>query len=947
MSVRQEEMARRLGVDRECPEGADTVSRRGFVKLLGASIALAGLDGCTRMPASNILPYADQPELTPGIPQYYATSMVLDGFATGLLVESHEGRPTKVEGNPDHPASLGAAGVYEQASVLQLYDPHRAGRVRHRLGTSSWKELAAVLAPSTLRARVGAGGAGLFLLLEPTSSPLDSELLDRLIGMYPAAGVHFYSPFARLNDSLLPQYDVSEADVIVAVDADFLATGPFHLRYARDFAARRRPEASRGMNRLYAIEPSVTVTGTAADHRIAVRPGEIVPALEVLLAAIRGTPGQRSGPGPDWVAPIARDLRAHGDRSLIVAGPYLPERARALAHQINLALGNIGRTIWFSRSPLLGAGDERHSLARLVDALRAGHVDTLICVGGNPSYATPGALGVASLIRRVPQTVYLGLYENETARDCQWMVPAAHFLESWSDARAYDGTLSIVQPLIEPLAGGKTSAELLSLLLGMPDAHPYDLLRQAWRGRGNFGDGSDFEDGWRKILGRGVVEGSSFPREQAGSAALTPDAQRQRSLPIEILFRPDARVRDGAFANNGWLQELPDPVTTLTWGNAAHLSPATAQRFGAVTGDLLDIQSAGLTVRIPALVMPGHADDTVTVHFGYGRDGSEALARGVGVDVYPLWPDGAFTAGASVTRMPSASHRTLAITQPHHTLDASKPARAMTLDEYSRLGPRKPSRSLTLYEPQASLPDGPARQQWAMTIDLGACIGCGACMVACQAENNVPVVGHDDVVRGREMHWLRIDWYAARSGEPATIAQPMLCQQCEKAPCEYVCPVEATVHSSDGLNEMVYNRCVGTRFCSNNCPYKVRRFNWFDYSAGLSPIEGLVKNPDVTVRERGVMEKCTFCVQRIRQAEIAARLDGRRPVREGEIQTACQQTCPTRAIVFGSLTEKDGQVARDRRNPRAYAALEDLGTEPRVLYLARVRNSASEGDRRK
>ena len=942
MSVTREEMVQRLGG-----------SRRSFMKLLGASLALAGVEGCTRMPASNILPYVNQPELTPGLPQFYATSMVLDGYATGLLVESHEGRPTKVEGNPDHPASLGAAGVFEQASVLQLYDPHRARRVRRDNQTSSWSQLAAALRPDALRQQVGSTGAGLFLLLEPTSSPLESELIDRLLELYPAAHVHFYAPLAT-SGALVPLYDFREADVALAVDSDFLASGPFHLRYAREFAERRRPEAG-AMNRFYAIESSVSVTGNAADHRLALAPSAIVPALEQLLAALQDRESTK------WIGALAKDLRAHARRSVVVASPYLPERAQALALQINQALGNVGRTVWFTRSPLVGAGDARHSLASLVDALRAGEVRTLVCAGGNPGYATAASLGIGPLIKRVPQSVYVGLYENETARDCGWMVPAAHFLESWGDARAYDGTLSVVQPLVEPIFGARTVVELLSLLIGEPDVHPYDRLRDAWRTRGALAGGAGFDEGWKEVLRRGVLDGSAFPREQAAPEFASEERPAAGSGALDIVFRPHPRVHDGAFANNGWLQELPDPITTLTWDNAAEISPADAQRLDIDDGDLVELRAGQRSLRMPALVVRGHADAAVTVHFGYGRDGEEAVARGVGANVYALWPGDRFSiSGARLSRVPGA-RRDLALTQFHRTLEVSTPVRALTLEQFQNLQPERRPKTLTLYQPTAPLPDGTAPHQWAMTIDLGACIGCGACMVACQAENNVPVVGREEVLRGREMHWLRIDWYAIGppegghyrnsvvskgasvvSGfsrtEPMAMAQPMLCQHCEKAPCEYACPVEATVHSSDGLNEMIYNRCVGTRFCSNNCPYKVRRFNWIDYNAGLSETEQLARNPDVTVRERGVMEKCTFCVQRIRQTEIAARVE-HRSFAGSEVRTACQQACPTQAIAFGSLDDAQSPMVAARTTKRAYAVLDDLGTEPRVRYLARVRNA--------
>jgi molybdopterin-containing oxidoreductase family iron-sulfur binding subunit len=912
------------------------------MKLLAASLALAGAEGCTRMPPSNILPYVRQPELTPGIPAFYATSMMHEGFATGLLVESHEGRPTKVEGNPDHPASLGATGVLEQASILQLYDPHRATGVRARRQPATWRRLADALSPASLGSRVGSRGDGLHLLIGPTSSPLEREWLQRVLERYPAASLHVYSPLGPSPAPTLPHYGVADADVIVAVDADFLASGPFHLRHAREFAARRAPESRGGMNRCYAIESTVTVTGNTADHRIAVRPHEIEAVVEALLEAVAGrTPTSAFDP---WLRLIADDLRAHRGRSLVVAGPFVSSRAQLLALRINQALGNIGQTLWFTESALAGAGDPRQRIGTLVDAMQSRQVDTLVCCGVNASYATAGAIEFSSLLGRVRQSVYLGLYDDETARECTWGVAAAHFLEAWGDARAYDGTLSLVQPLIQPLNEGKTLVELLSLLVGDADARTYDLLRASWSSR-LAGQGPDPERAWAAVLGRGFLEGSAFPRvappadvlDDSPIPGLAPVATEAPA--VDVIFRPHPRIGDGSFADNGWLQELPDPITTLTWDNAAHMSPATAQRLGVENGTLVALSVDSRQIELPAIVVAHHADDCVTVHFGYGREGTESLARGVGTNVYPLWPGDRFTlAGVALSRVEGAPRHALAITQPHRELGTSNPVRVMHLDDYERQAPPKTIYPLTLYEPSASLPDGVAPQQWAMTIDLGACLGCGACMVACQAENNVPVVGREQVLVGREMHWLRIDWYTPpERGDGAAIPQPMLCQQCEKAPCEYVCPVEATVHSRDGLNEMVYNRCVGTRFCSNNCPYKVRRFNWFDFNAHTTDTERMARNPDVTVRERGVMEKCTFCVQRIRQAEIAARTDGR-PMRPSEVHTACEQACPTRAITFGSLTDPDSPMVHARATRRAYTVLEELGTRPRITYLARVRN---------
>jgi Fe-S-cluster-containing dehydrogenase component len=937
----------------------DDLTRRSFLKALGASIALAGLDGCTRIPAEKILPFVTQPpELTPGVAVHYATSMVLDGYATGLVVEAHEGRPTKIEGNPDHPASLGASGILEQASVLQLYDPHRAKRIRSGGAPSTWQSFTTAMSPAALRQRVGARGTGLALLLEPTSSPLISSALALLQTLYPDMSVYYYAPLlsdasstALTADGLIPQYDIGAADVILSVGSDFLAAGPFHLRYARQFSDRRRTPLT-GMNRLYVAETGFSVTGATADHRLRCRPAEMEALLEALLdtlaarstggTALPGKSGTSFSSSP-WLTAVAADLRAHGGNSLVIAGERLAPRVHALVAACNDALGSTGRTVWYTRSPLLGAGRANTNMSTLADALRGGGIDTLVCIGGNPSYATPASLGFAAMLKRVPNSAFIGLYENETARDARWFVPAAHYLESWGDARAYDGTYSIVQPLVQPLYGGKSAVEVLSALAGSPSTDPLALLKESSRGAGVARD----EESWSAALRRGFVLGSPPARVTAGprpELLRSPAPTSGAAGSIDVVFDRDPRVHDGSFANNGWLQELPDPVTKLTWDNAALVSPETARRLAVTDGDVLLLRRDSRTLRIPALIVPGIASDAAIVHFGYGRTGAEEVAHDVGVDAYQLWPTlGAFTvSGVSVERAEGAGHHDFAITQSHWTMEGRDQARSETLDAYRNdqrgVAPQAtaPSRrQLTIYDPPQRL-ESP--HQWAMTIDLGTCIGCSACVVACQSENNIPVVGRDDVAKSREMHWLRIDRYLEGPAEdPRVVTQPMLCQHCENAPCEYVCPVEATEHSPDGLNEMIYNRCVGTRFCSNNCPYKVRRFNWFDYNAHLSETEQMAKNPDVTVRERGVMEKCTFCVQRIREAEISAATAGR-PLRGDEIKTACQQACPTNAIVFGSLTERDSEMMRRREESRLYGVLSELGTEPRVRYLARIRN---------
>ncbi|HEY4131297.1 MAG TPA: 4Fe-4S dicluster domain-containing protein [Gemmatimonadaceae bacterium] len=928
--------------DDDPPHDHHGMDRREFLRLAGASVALAGLDGCTRMPAEHILPYVDnRPELTPGVAQHYATAMMLDGYATGLIVEAHDGRPTKIEGNHEHPASLGATGPIEQASVLQLYDPDRAHHAR--IGSSATRpaNVLATLAPATLAARVGKNGEKLRLLIEPTSSPLDESLLQRVLSRYPDARIHMYAPLAADPTSarIVRHYDFSAARVIVAFDSDFLASGPFNCRYARQFANGRRLSNPYDLtNRLYAVESTFTPTGTAADHRFPVRPRDMANAMRAVLSALEngGTTD-----GPTWASAIARDLLLHQTNAVVVVDANASPEMTALADAINQRIGAMGRTTWYAPTSLIGDQVPLHSVAELSDALKSGAVDTLIVVGGNPAYTTPASLQFSTLMRQVPNAGYVGMYENETAKAARWFVPMAHYLESWGDARAYDGALSIVQPLVNPLHESTTSPELYAALAGTPN-DGYSLLRESWNTRATTAG----DEAWNAALQRGVVEESAIAaRNEAPTRPVSETSTASRATAsgaIDIVYCADPRIHDGTFANNGWLQELPAPLTKLTWGNAALVSPATAQRLGASNGDHVTISVGTRHITLPALVIPGHADETVSLHFGYGRTGAESVARDVGIDVYALWPAIGTRAESGATIARAGGSTQLSITQTHTTLEAAQPVRNASLAQY-RASPtsvgQRPSRVLSLY-PEPAPPVGlHGPNQWAMTIDLNTCIGCGACTVACQAENNIPVVGAEQVQLGREMHWIRIDrYFAKQESNVEALLQPMLCQHCEKAPCEYVCPVDATVHSDDGLNEMVYNRCVGTRFCSNNCPYKVRRFNWYDYNKLLAETELMAKNPNVTVRERGVMEKCTFCVQRIRESEIAAGREGRE-LRGSEVHTACQQVCPTNAIVFGSLSEPDSEMVKRRQQPRAYSALGDLGTEPRVQYLARVRNT--------
>lgn len=988
-------------------DGSGVVGRREFLKLVGAGLALAGVTGCVTEPRRSILPYSMRPpEVTPGNPVYYATTMPLDGYGIGLLVGSREGRPTKVEGNPDHPASLGAAGVYEQASILQLYDPSRARALLHEGRVRSVRDFVRSFAPeSTTEFGTPGNGEGLHFLLEPTSSPLTASLIARVREAYPAAGFTFYSPLSSSSGldatrrvfgrALQPVYDLGAADTIVMLDADLLDDGPFRLRHAREFADRRRLEAPRAeMSRLYVAEGGFTLTGGAADQRLRVRSTEVVEVAAALLELVRGGVGgsegqirplgeesggaERRAPllGNGWVRAAARDLVASAGMGVVVAGERQPARVHELAIAINGILGNIGRTVRYIEPVVVDAGLPTHSPVPLVEALRGGQVRRLVIVGGNPVYDMPADLEFGELITRVPERVYCGLYRNETAALCNWVLPGLHYLESWGDIRAWDGTASLIQPLIYPLYGGMTVDDILKVFLLEAATDAHQLLWESWRERK--GGGGEFDDFWAESLRRGVIPGTTAPEVSVVGETAGPripavgggeeenglgDATVQRASGADgassstrdghgtspeaaeggliLSFRRDPKVYDGRFANNGWLQELPEPMTKQCWGNAALLSPRTASRLGVEDDDLVELRFRGGRVRLPALLVPGLAEDEVTVSLGYGRSGEEVVARGVGANAYLLRRTDApwFGNGLEVVRVGEARGGERVVrTQERWTQEGRPIALTATLAGYRS----NPDFTREHRGPQPSLYGRweYRGEQWAMTIDLTVCTGCSACVVACQAENNIPIVGREGVARGREMHWLRIDRYMTDAGEePRVVMQPMLCQHCEKAPCEYVCPVNATVHSSDGLNEMIYNRCVGTRFCSNNCPYKVRRFNWFNYASLRSPMEELQLNPDVTVRARGVMEKCTYCVQRIRRAGIRARVEGRE-LGGDEVVTACQQACPTRAIVFGSLGDPESEVSRSRRQPRLYSVLHELGTEPRTRYLAKIVNEA-------
>ncbi|MGO9640806.1 MAG: TAT-variant-translocated molybdopterin oxidoreductase [Candidatus Acidiferrales bacterium] len=943
------------------------VDRREFLKVMGASLALAGLAGCGAKPEERIVPYVRQPEgMILGVPQYYATTMTLGGSAIGLLVETHEGRPTKIEGNPKHPASLGATDVFAQAAVLELYDPDRSSVVTYLGEIRPWYALLTEI-QTALAEQKETKGAGLRFLTGSVISPTLASQMEALLAAYPAAKWHQWeaagsesvSEGARLafGRDVHTYYNVEKADVILSLDADFLTSGPGCLRYAREFSRRRLPDAPNGMARLYAVESMPTSTGATADHRLPLRPSEMR-GFAAALARKLGieVPGAAEGSvSAEWIAAVARDLQQHRGASVVIAGEQQTPEVHALAHAMNHALGNAGATVFHTDPVDARPTDEAASIAALAADLDAGRVQTLVILGCNPVYDAPGDLEFQQKLLKAARRIHLSGYPDETSALCHWHVPMTHFLEAWSDARTYDGTASIVQPLIAPLYGGKSAHEMIAAFGGEPEASGYDIVRAYWKKQ----LGGDFEAAWRRALNDGFIEGTRLPE-----VSVTPQLEAIRAAggaataivtgAYEIAFRPDPAVYDGRFANNAWLEELPKPITRLTWDNAAMVSPKTAEALGLsytidstggehgqIQVDKARLDYQGRTLDAATWIVPGLPDGLIVLHLGYGRSRAGKVGEGLGFNANALRVSTAPWGGpgARVRKLRGETYP-LACVQFHHTMEGRELLRAGTLDEY-RANPRfapqmteAPPPGLTLY-PDEHKYEGNA---WALSIDLNRCNGCNACVVACQSENNIPVVGKEQVMAGREMHWIRIDrYYEGGLENPETHFQPVTCMQCENAPCELVCPVGATNHSAEGLNDMVYNRCVGTRYCSNNCPYKVRRFNFLAYSDWDTPALKMLRNPEVTVRSRGVMEKCTYCIQRITKARIAADKEDR-PVRDGEIVTACQQACPAEAIVFGNQNDRASRVAALKANPRNYGMLSELGVRPRTTYLAAVRN---------
>ncbi|HUR45361.1 MAG TPA: TAT-variant-translocated molybdopterin oxidoreductase [Candidatus Saccharimonadales bacterium] len=939
----------------QASEWNDDVSRRRFLQLMAASLALAGWTGCTqRQPNEKIVPYVVHPEeIVLGRPLFFATTMTLGGFGTGLLVKCREGRPIKVEGNPDHPFSLGATTVFHQASLLDLYDPARSKAVLQGGEISSWNAFTSDLR-ALLKKQESKQGGGFRLLTETISSPALTAQIQSLLKKYPKAKWHAYEPVNReqvyegarlaFDEPMETQYDFDKAEVIVSLDSDFLGNHPGSLRFAQQFIkGRSLQQGQTRMNRLYVIEPQPTVTGSMADHRLPLAAGQIPRIAYALFQSIVGKPNPQ-GERHAWIQTIAADLQNHKGTSVVIAGDQQPASVHAIAHHINEALGNFGKTVSMTARATPGPWQQTESLRELCDEMRGGRVDLLVVLGGNPAFTSPVDFHFTEALSKVPSVLRLGSQEDETSAYAHWHIPEAHYLESWGDARAQDGTVSFQQPAIDPLYGGKTALELIEAMVAPESGRAsYEIVRDYWASTKQW---PDFEKGWRKCVHDGLVAGSAFPRKTVPLQSTTDLAGLVKtskasgsSGKLELVFSPDPTLWDGRFANNAWLQELPKPITKLTWDNAVQISPHTARQLNLSNGDRVEVSSRDRKLIGPCWIVPGQAEGTIGFQFGHGRLRVGPVGLNTGFDAFALRTSNAPWASDDVKLRKAGGHDRLAATQLHQSLEGRDVYRAGNLADLKMVPSSAESPKARPEQSLYNLTAGTVSDAaWGMVIDLNSCIGCAACPRACYAENNIPVVGKDQVLRGREMQWIRVDTYFQGSiHNPKIGNQPVPCMHCETAPCEVVCPVEATVHDHEGLNLQVYNRCIGTRYCSNNCPYKVRRFNFLQYSDRKTPSLQLMYNPEVTVRSRGVMEKCTYCVQRIAAARIEADKENR-SIKDGEVTTACAQACPTNAIVFGNLRDPESRVARLKKNPLNYAMLGDLNTFPRTTYLKKVRN---------
>lgn len=1027
-------------LDREFPKAAsewtDEVSRRNFMKIMGASLALAGVAACTRRPEEIIVPYVVPPEqVLPGRPLFFASTYTMEGLGRGIVVESHEGRPTKIEGNPDHPASLGAASAQIQASILSMYDPDRSQGLLRTGDNSTWDRFIGEILPKLDEVRAN-GGDGLRILMTPTASPTLDRQLKLLAQQYPAAKIHAYDPAGHTTGSTGAQaafgqdvntvYQIDKAKVVLSLDSNFFVDSAGSLAYAKQFIKGRKIREDnhdpKNMNRLYVVESTPTITGAMADHRERVKPSQIEAFARALLAKLGGPSADAMASNVLWLDALAADLKDNAGKAVVIPGEFQPPAVHALAHAINALIGAVGQTVYYT-DPVFST-TTAGTIDSLVADANVGKVKLLFILGGNPVYDTPADLKFAAALENIAFKVRLGTYNDETSFLCHWHIPESHFLETWSDARAFDGTASIVQPLIAPLYDSRSIHAIFGVLTNERDLTDYQQVRKTWGAVADpaTAQAKAFEVMWREALNKGVLPNTKFAAKSFTAKAV-PAGPAGGKSGLEVVFRPDPNILDGRFSNNGWLQELPKPLTKLTWDNVIFISPNKAKeldipqfdKFDDAWGYHVQLSANGAAITGPAWVVPGHPDDSVTVFLGYGRGRTGVIATNVGFNVNPIrsianpW----MASGADIKKVDGRLR--LACTQTHQLMKGAGPRDLIRVNpiadyEKAKHGPYGPpaehhgdeshgaaphgeahaapvphgeakaeahpvdpktlggtadtpmaakakrSVALTLYNKQ--MPSDPpydqTSNQWAMSIDNNACIGCNACVVACQSENNIPIVGKTEVIFGREMHWLRIDTYYGGDDinkVDGPYFQPLPCMHCEAAPCEVVCPVEATQHDHEGLNVMTYNRCVGTKYCSNNCPYKVRRFNFFRYKDDQNESIKLMRNPNVSIRTRGIMEKCTFCIQRISAARIEAKKHGgeggdgiRGGTSFGKVEgehtplTACQQSCPTDAIVFGSLTDPKAEVVKLKSEPTDYALLAELNTRPRTTYLGRFTN---------
>ena len=951
---------------REFPRQAsvwpESSSRRDFLKLMSASMALAGLAGCVKIPLQPIVPYVRQPnEVVLGNPLFFASAMPFGAYGSPVLVESHEGRPTKIEGNPEHPAGLGGSDVFAQASILDMYDPDRSQIITYLGQQRTWSDYSLAL-KGALNSQNAIKGAGLRILSCPTSSPTMASLMDQVQSAFPESKWIQWEPVNRDNvragsmmafgEYVETRYNLEKAEIILSLDGDFLSSGyPGFLYYARQFAARRNPDLKEKMVRFYSIQGTPTNTSGKADHRLPVRASEVEQLARAIAAGL-GAGGATSGNlNPQYqkfVAAVVKDLQAHKGAAVVIPGDNQPPAVHALAHAMNTALGASGNTVVYTESVQAKPNDQTAALKNLVSEMNAGKVDLLLIMGANPVYDAPVDLGFADAMDKVPLRVQYGLYHDETYDHVHWHINGTHFLEQWGDVRSFDGTASIIQPLIAPLYGGKTDHEFIFALVGSSDTTGYDIVRKYWQDQIK----GDFDTAWRKVLNDGYIANTAFATKsvsaKGGNIAPTTSISPQV---MEVIFRRDPMIYDGSRANNAWLQETPKPIMNICWDNAVLISPDQAKKSDLVTGDIVEIDVDGRKVSGPIWPQPGHPDNSITVFLGYGRTKAGRVGTDVGFSAYKLRSVNApWYAETKITKVGSGfgfahpqgfqyidfSDLPRDMSDPlqdRHVIRKATLADFIKNPDFAHEGVEQIPPEMTLY-PNYQYTE----LKWGMTIDLNACVGCKTCIVACQAENNIPVVGKEQTQRGRQMQWLRVDvYYEGGTVNPAMYYQPVPCMQCENAPCEVVCPVGATVHSTEGLNDMVYNRCVGTRYCSNNCPYKVRRFNFLLWQDWTTPQYKMMRNPEVTVRSRGVMEKCTYCIQRIQHGRITAERENRK-VRDGEVITACQQACPAGAIVFGDLNDPNSRVSKIKAQQRNYNLLEDLNTRPRTSYLAVVQN---------